>query len=457
MSTALDALTAPFSFSMVTATRGNVTKRLVPDALGRPVKDPTHHLSITAGYIEHVRVAGLTGLRDLLQRITQQQALVHGIPKGGPQLTPIWHNLTAQPMLWEGHPQWSTPGDIFTLTTVEGYSGAPGTITRTLDHIDYPPGVRLLMCDYDPDPAAPASIASARELVTRLTGIWPAFADVGWLATTSTSSAIRDKWTGDWLRPPDGMHVYVLVTGSVARFREILKIRLWLAGYGFCKLATPNVQTGVAAILERVMVDLIVLSAERLDFVCGADIDPSAPFFQDRPPPGVHPGCVLDVDALPVVTAQERAEYARLVAAAHDRLVPERRARVRAHITSATPAMPDTEVEQEITTRLARAERGELAPGHTLYFSNGTTLTAGELAQAMAFDGKRLADPQEPTYRQGDDAVLHWRGGDWRIVSWAHGVKTVYHLARTPWYQQESASTRELATIAAEEIPPWHA
>jgi len=46
-----------------------------------------------------------------------------------------------------------------------------------------------------------------------------------------------------------------------------------------------------------------------------------------------------------------------------------------------------------------------------------------------------LADPQEPTYRQGDDAVFHWRGGDRRSVSWAHGVKKVYHLARMPWYQ----------------------
>ena len=318
-------------------------------------------------------------------------------------------------------------------------------------------GVRLLMFDYDPDPAAPDPIASAHELVTRLTGIWPAFAATGWLATTSTSAAIRDKWTGAWLRPPDGMHVYVLVTGDVARFREWLKVKLWLAGYGFCKLATPNAQTGVAAVLERAMVDLMVFSPERLDYVAGALIDKSAPFYQDRPAPELHPGFVLDLDSLPDVTPEECTAYARLVAAAHARLVSERRAEVRAHITTATPSLSAPEVEQEITTRLARAKRGELDAGHLLYFHGGITLTAGELARAQALDGRRLADPQEPTYRQGDDAVFHWRGGDWRIVSWAHGVKKVYHLARTPWYQQESASTRELATIAAEEIAPWHA
>jgi hypothetical protein len=182
------------------------------------------------------------------------------------------------------------------------------------------------------------------------------------------------------------------------------------------------------------MVDLMVFSAERLDFVAGALIATTTPFYQDRPPPDLHPGIVLDLDALPDVTPEEHEDYARLVAEAHDRLAPERRAKVRAHITAATPSLPEAEVEREITTRLDRAEHGELEPGHRLHFDNGTTLTAGELAQAKALDGRRLADPQEPTYRQGEDAVFHWRQGDWRIVSWAHGVKKVYRLASpAPW------------------------
>jgi hypothetical protein len=134
---------------------------------------------------------------------------------------------------------------------------------------------------------------------------------------------------------------------------------------------------------------------------------------------------------LPDLTSEEHTEYARLVAAAHARLVPARRARVRVHITRATPTMPEAELEHEVTTCLARAERGALEPGHVLYFSNGTSLTAGELAQANALDGRRLADPHKPTYRHGDDAVFHWQDGDWYIVSWAHGSKTVYRLAST--------------------------
>ena len=71
----------------------------------------------------------------------------------------------------------------------------------------------------------------------------------------------------------------------------------------------------------------MVFSPERLDYVAGAIIDKSAPFFQERPMPELHPGIVLALDAFPDVTAEERADYARLVAEAQDRLAPERRAR----------------------------------------------------------------------------------------------------------------------------------
>ncbi len=265
-------------------------------------------------------------------------------------------------------------------------------------------------------------------------------------------SLIRDKQTHDWLKPAEGMHVYVLTTGDVARFKELAKVRLWLAGTGYCKLATPHKHTGVASILERCLIDMMVFSPERLDSVAGAQIAKSAPFYQDRPAPELSLGVVLDLDALPDSTEDERTQYALLVAEAKDWLAPEQRRIVRTHITSATPAIPDAEVEQEITARLARAERGELDAAQPLYFSNGTTCTAGTLTKAL--DGKRLRDPLEPDYGPSQ-AVLHWRGGDWRIVRWAHGIKRVYRLA-TDWRTCTRPWTGTLATIQAEEVPSWH-
>jgi hypothetical protein len=390
----------------LTATKGNASKRLVPDVAGKPIRDPEHRLGISTGRVEHVQLAGLAGLADLLQHVSPKQALVHGVPIG------------------------STPGDLFKLVVAEKFTDGPGTIARTKACIQYPPGPHLLMLDRDPEPEA-EPIPTAADVLCRMAGVLPAFADVGWLATSSTSSAIRDKQTQEWLKPPDGWHIYLLATGNVERFRDLLKVRLWLAGHGFCKLATQNQQTGVCAMLERALVDLTVFSPERLDYVAGALIDKSAPFYQDRPGPEIHAGCVLDLDACSDVTDEERTQYAALVAEAKERLTPERRVRVRAHIATAAPALPDAAVEHEITARLDRAAHGVLAPGHLLYFVQGLRLTAEALSgpEGKKLDGKRLADPQEPTYRQGDDAVLHWRRGDWRIVSWAHGVQTTYQLA----------------------------
>jgi hypothetical protein len=247
------------------------------------------------------------------------------------------------------------------------------------------------------------------------------------------------------------MHTYFVGTGDVVRFRDILKVRLWLAGTGYCKLATPNKHTGVAGILERCLIDMTVFSPERLDFVAGAKIAKNAPFYQDRPAPELHPGMVLDLDRLPDVTHEEREEYARLVADVRTRVAPAQRASVRAHITTATPALPNAKIEQEITLLLERAERGELDASQPLYFDNGTSCTADMLAKG--FDGKRLRDPLEPDYGPSQ-AVFHWRGGDWRIVSWAHGVKKVYKLVQD-WHTRVRPWTGRLATIPTAEVPSW--
>ena len=226
------------------------------------------------------------------------------------------------------------------------------------------------------------------------------------------------------------MHVYLLGTGDVARFRELLRIKLWCADLGFCKLATANKETGVAALLERALVDLTVLSPERLDYVAGALIAKGAPFYQDRPPPELHPGIVLDLDTLPDATDDERREYAERLEAAKEALRPTQRETVRQRLTAQNPGLAADQQEQEITRRLTLAARDELMPEHLLYFPN-KTITAQDLSTraGKALDGKRLCDPQEPDYGPSQ-AVLRWNKGDWLINSWAHGVLKTYRLAR---------------------------
>ena len=102
------------------------------------------------------------------------------------------------------------------------------------------------------------------------------------------ASGIKSKATGEWLIPPSGSHLYLLAQGNLQRFVDLLTVRLWNAGYGYCKLATPNTQTGVAAVLTRAVVDLACFRPERLDYVAGARIAKNAPFYQDAR--GAHAG-----------------------------------------------------------------------------------------------------------------------------------------------------------------------
>jgi hypothetical protein len=419
-------LTVPFALSVVTVApgKGHATKRIIADARGHPTKDPQRVLWISSGTLEQVEVAGLQGLAELLTGVTKAQALVHGVPRDASH-----------------GPRWE-------LQTAAHYTGRPGTITRTLEHLDWPGrGPHLLLLDYDPAPQAQAPVTSADALLDRLAAVWPAFSHAAYVVTTSTSSGIQHKTTGEWLVPPYGMHLYPLVTGDVARFRDALKARLWLAGEGFVKLAHSNSHTGVAAMLERALIDLTVLSPERLDYVAGAEIPAGAPFVQVRAAPHVRPGGVLDLDTFPPLTDDERARYGALVDAAKADKVPEQHARIRALLEAQQPACAGAAVEEEVRARLDRATRGELDWDHPLYFAR-TACTAGTLNASL--DGQRLRDPQEPDYGPSQ-AVFHWRGGDWRIVSFAHGVKTVYRLTQsvTPWWRDPSAHA-----VAA---VPWYA
>jgi hypothetical protein len=371
-----DACTAPFSVSVLTATKGRTQKVISVGAYGRPVKG-TGSLAITEGFLEHVTVPGLVGLQDLLQGIRPKQALVHGVVKG------------------------SRPGDVHPVVSTERLERAaagalePDTIARSLTYIAYPPDPFLIMFDRDRTLEDPTHVATADQLFQLLTPLFPAMADVGKLVTYSASSAIRDKHTREWLIPPENFHAYLLVQGNLARFVDLFTVRLWTAGHGYCRLSTPNKQTGVAAILRRAVVDLAVFSPERLDYVAGAEIAKNAPFEQARGAPQLTAGGILDLDALPDVTPEERQDYLAHLEAERARLAPERSRLVTETITAADPTLTPEQVEHQVRERLEQQDGGFLPPDFQLFFYHRTKAVRCKDLTA-AYDGRRLADPAEP-------------------------------------------------------------
>jgi hypothetical protein len=408
----VSALDAPFSLSVLTVTRGHASKQIVAGANEQPIKGEGS-LAIARGLIEHVTVQGLAGLQALLAGIRHNQVLVHGVVKG------------------------SHPGDVHPIVPTDTLKqAAPGsfsaeTIARSLEYISHPEDLYLLMFDRDDNAADPTKLTTAEELFTLLAPLFPGIETAGRVVTRSTSSAIRDKQTHDWLIPPAGFHAYLLVRGDLARFVEILTARLWNAGYGYCMLATPNKQTGVAAVLSRVAVDVTVFSPERLDYAAGARIAKHAPFYQDRGRPELRPGGILDLDSFPDLTAEERKTYSTRLAEAKAVLAPERFQQVKAVVEAADPTLTPAQVETIVHQYLEHHEGGFLAPDFLVqFYHRKVAVHVGDLSKE--YDGLRLADPAEPDYRDGTDAVFHWRGGDWRINSFAHGVLRTYQAVPTP-------------------------
>jgi hypothetical protein len=101
---------------------------------------------------------------------------------------------------------------------------------------------------------------------------------------------------------------------------------------------------------------------------------------------------------------------------------------------------------------LQHQDNGYLPPDAVLYFYHRkTAVQVSDLSGA--YDGRRRADPAEPDYRDGTDAIFHWRGGDWLINSFAHGVQRTYRAVPVPPPDPDEEDMQDLlqrATLAGQ-------
>lgn len=352
-------------------------------------KDPTHTPNVWKGTFENVTVSDLEGFSDLLKKLKPDQVITLGTSKVDGK----------QP-----------------LVSSKRWSESSGAIARTKKFLTYGSDTHLLLLDHDGEPGKPK--ISADELWRLIQVVVPELDGCGRVVTASTSSHIYNSITGECYRGDTGHHTYILVRGDVERFVEILKIRFWLKGYAFFKLANPNKQTGVMALLERFLIDLTVFSAERLIFETGAALGEG--LEQRRPDPNVYPGNIIDLDAIPEPTEQERAIAEANRAKARTKLRAEQHRLAVKHLTS--EGLTRDQAEKEAQRRIYECENGFLRPSHKLFLADGTVITAGELNETHV--GVELFDPQEPDYDGGRVvAKIFWTKSGVVISSFAHGQK----------------------------------
>ncbi|MBF0230786.1 MAG: hypothetical protein HQK63_14555 [Desulfamplus sp.] len=272
--------------TVITSDNGDMTKHItLEDGV---LKKQAFNCKMWIGSGEVKALNGLNEFSDLIQSLTSNQAIVHGVPKRDDLPT------------------------NFKIVSEKNFTGQPDTITRTKSEFEYSTTHNfLVMIDHDP-PENQHSFNN-ESLIEAISKVIPPFKDACKLITCSTSSCISDSQGNVLSDEGSGKHIYTIFkSGSdIQRFKNIFKIRVWLNGYGYIKID----KTG--SLLERnVLFDDTVFKPERIDFVAGAKLQEG--LQQHRPQPFYIEGNIFDPSVLPAISEEEERQYKQMVKDAKD-------------------------------------------------------------------------------------------------------------------------------------------
>ncbi|HEX2525293.1 MAG TPA: primase-helicase family protein [Geminicoccus sp.] len=319
--------------------------------------------------------------------------------------------------------------DKIALERDEVADPANGTHGRTRKTFRFPDGApSVVLLDYD-QKAMPADVRRRLEEVGGFEGalaaLIPDFAALARVQRASTSAGLYNIETGERFPGNGGLHAYLFVEdgADIRRFLDTLQKRAWSAGLGWIMVAERG------ALLTRSIIDTSVGSPERLVFEGPPAV--VAPLAQDQAErtPIAHEGARLDTrQAVPPLTADEEAQFTKLVTAAKLAAKPE----AEAAIEKAAEAFAHSrgiDVAEARTIIVSSLEH-KLVSRDVLEFDDDTTASVADiLADPGRYRGTTLADPLEGRGYGRGKAKVYWNSnGSVIINSFAHG-NIVYRLA----------------------------
>lgn len=374
----VESLANGYKFSGIASEKPDrIVKRFRLDSEGVLVKEPGGQL--VEGWYNPIEVSGPKRLAKVLADMEQNAALTLG--QAGGKKSKIY---------------------------AEAAAPDKDALLRKLGYFEFPAGPGLLFLDHDPDPRPGATQFGLDAFRQAIIGVCPEIADAPSLWGHSSGGHVYSAETGECLKGEGGHHGWIFVEDArdVPRALKVLADRLWLAGHGYLAISKG------ATVLERTMVDTAVGSPERLVFAGGAACGKG--LEQRRPAPLICNDGAKPLDtrtALPDLTAKEKAEVARLKAAARqdkafaEELAHRRQENAEGHTERllaaqgmSVAANPD-EAAKIQAAYLAASEHLDLYSPFELQLPDGTAVLVDEiLRNPGAWHGKRCADPLEPTY-----------------------------------------------------------
>lgn len=327
-----------------------------------------------------------------------------------------------------------------------------GVRSRTKQHMRQPPlGVALL--DHDNSPNMPAHLRceTADALMAKLKDAVPEFGTVAYSGTGSCSKGITVTATNESY-PASGLHVYFPVKDmDLEALRQYLEVRLWKAGLGYISFARNG------ALLERCIIDLSVLSPERLIYeakpILGEGLSRLPREWQHRG------GTALSGDLN--LSAEEIAEHKQRVARA--KADPDIRAKAEQlasqhHEVSVNALAKHRSISRDEAKRLIPRQTAEeresaecVLDTNEVIEIQGLKLTISELCErGCEFDQMAMPDPIEGSGYGLTTAKFYFNDGQSPCIhSFAHGIRRVYRLGQT-----DDFTVCDFETITVEESRP---
>lgn len=311
----------------------------------------------------------------------------------------------------------------------------PGAVARSKQFFSFAEAPGVMTLDYDPQPGeVPKSRA---ELVEILLSVAPGLASAGLLWWSSGSSFVRTA-DGRELQGLRGQRLYVLAENAaeIPAACDALADRLWLAGFGRIVISASGAK------LERHIFDDSMKQPARLDFAGGAVLGAGLVSGRGAPLVLQAGGFVSLAEALPPLSATDRARVETLKRDAAAKAEPEARRVREAHIAKTAPqiaarlmaeGVPPAEAHERGEQVLRSAHGGALMGDFVVTLEDGTMVTVGAiLDDRERYHGRITLDPLEPTYQNGKAVGrLYLFGAVPNLFSFAHGGR-VYRLQRQP-------------------------
>ncbi|MBF0220542.1 MAG: hypothetical protein HQL49_13590 [Gammaproteobacteria bacterium] len=301
---------------------------------------------------------------------------------------------------------------------------------RTLEHMQQPnPG--LLLFDYDSDLDMPEKLQchSVAELMGKLAEAIPELQGVGYIGRKSSSGCVVRE-TDNSPYHSHGMHCYVVVTGvDLPILKERIMNRLWLVGLGYIKLACNG------AMLERAVIDLAVISPERLIYEAAPQVGKGLKLSEN--PWMQQEGCVFSQQLSVTPDESNRVKQLIVKAKQQPELVAKsaelntKHSEERAVLISKKGDLPLEKARQLVVTNPLDFQQPRLKSQDTVDIG-GECITVSELLErGQALDGLSMPDPIEGRKYGTSTAKFYWnKGKNPCIHSFAHGLNTVYQLER---------------------------